>query len=37
MSRRLSGDGLAGIELAFGELTVDGLADGELVANELEM
>ena len=32
MSRRLSGNKLVGIELAFGELAVDGLADGELTA-----
>ena len=30
MRRRLSDDGLAGIELAFVELLVDGLAVGEL-------
>ena len=30
MSRRLSGDKLAGIELAFGELAFDGLTVGEV-------
>ena len=35
MSRRISGDKLAGIELAFCELVVGGLAVSEPVASEL--
>ena len=35
MSKRLSGDGLASIKLAFVELLVGGLAVDELIVNEL--